>query len=43
MYIVYDPRKDCLVGLSVKMLEEARERARACKKEGRLVIIKKIQ
>jgi len=42
MYIVYDLEKGCLVGLPVKSLEKARERARACRDAGREVILRAI-
>lgn len=43
MYIIEDLEERRIIGEPIKMLEEARERARACKKAGLKVIIRKIQ
>jgi len=43
MYIVEDLEERRIIGDPIKELEEARTRARACRKKGLKVIIRKIQ
>jgi len=43
MYIVEDLEERRVIGYPIKTLEEARTRARACRKAGLKVIIRKIQ
>lgn len=43
MYIVEDQEERRIIGEPIKMLEEARKLARACRKAGLKVIIRKIQ